>query len=318
MAVLILVLAWAVSAVRALRAARRGGCGDRAAGLLALAVRGLPADRAAWGVAMLVELEQARGTRARWGFCLGCARAATTLRVRAAVCARDRGAKATRAGLLSAVVGAVALSVFGLVRYPDLRAGTPALETVAGLVVILVAYALCVLTLLRGTTVQAVAGRRGGVLAGLVVGAAWLVVLAPTGLHEWVIIPLAITLICPWTVAVFISRVDSNAKGGPAANAKGGPAAALWSGVVGGLVVFVIWVAATYLNDGRPYDPQLIRDFHRSGAHDLASYAVGGSLDSAVGLLVVIPVVCFALGSLGGLMTAHHDRPTQRARAGSP
>jgi hypothetical protein len=78
-----------------------------------------------------------------------------------------------------------------------------------------------------------------------------------------------------------------------------GTRAALWSGIVGGLVVFIVWVAATYLGDGRPYDPALVRDFHRSGAHDLATYAVSDDLGSGLFLLVVIPVVALALGSLG-------------------
>jgi hypothetical protein len=55
------------------------------------------------------------------------------------------------------------------------------------------------------------------------------------------------------------------------------------------------------------YDPQLIRDFHHSGAHDPATYAVGSRRDSAVSLLVVIPLVCLSLGSLAGRITAYHD-----------
>jgi hypothetical protein len=302
--VLILVVVWAAPGVRALKAARAAGGGDRAGGILALAVRGLPADRAAWGQAMLVELDQARGTRARWRFSLGCVWAATALRIRATFCARDRGAKGMRVVLLGGVLAILVLGVFGVVRYPGLRAGPAALGAAGGVLVVMVgAYALCALTLLRGMTLQVAGARRRGLLAGVGVAAAWLVVLAPTHLQTWVLIPLAIMLICPWTVAAFTARVSPDA--------RAAPAAALWSGLVGGLLVFVVWVTATYLNDGRPYDLQLIRDFHHSGAHDLATYAVNSGLDSAIGLLVVIPVVCFSLGSLAGRMTgrqAHHVR----------
>jgi hypothetical protein len=305
-AVLILVVVWAAPGVRALKAARAAGGGDRAGGILALAVRGLPADRAAWGQAMLVELDQARGTRARWRFSLGCARAATALRIRATFCARDRGAKGMRAVLLSGVLATLLLSVFGVLRYPGLRAGPAALGA-AGvvLVVMLTVYALCALSLLRGATVQLAGARRRGLLAGVGIAAAWLVVLAPMGLQTWVLIPLAIILICPWSIAAFTARVSPDA--------RAAPAAALWSGLVGGLLVFVVWVTAIYLNDGRPYDPQLIRDFHHSGAHDLATYAVNSGLDSAIGLLVVIPIVCFALGSLAGRLTGRQAGHVRRA-----
>ena len=54
----------------------------------------------------------------------------------------------------------------------------------------------------------------------------------------------------------------------------------------------------------RPYDAQLVRDFHASGARDLATYAVGDTLGAALGLLVIIPVVAFALGSLVARLAA--------------
>jgi hypothetical protein len=72
----------------------------------------------------------------------------------------------------------------------------------------------------------------------------------------------------------------------------------LWCGLAGGLIVFVIWVTATYLHDGHPLDPQLIRDFHASGARDLTTYAVSHNLGSAPGMLVIIPTIALAAGSL--------------------
>src|SRR5207253_9934018 len=50
--------------------------------------------------------------------------------------------------------------------------------------------------------------------------------------------------------------------------ALAGSRAALWSSLVGGLLVFIVWVSATYLRDGGPYDAGLLRDFDRSGARD--------------------------------------------------
>jgi hypothetical protein len=289
---------WAPPGVRAIRAARGRLGADRAAGVLALAVRALPAGRAAWGEAMLVELHHAEGRRARWEFSLGCVRASASIRIRAAVSARDRDATGMRAILLSTVAVALGLAIYGLVRYPGLLAPSSAWPMAAVLVAVLVAYALCALTLLRGPKPHAARARGVGVIAGVVTGVAWLVVLSPTtALKTWVLAPLVITVASPTTVAIFTARASRDR--------TIATAVALWSGVVGGLVVFVTWVGATYLNHGRPYDSQLIRDFRHSGQHYLGTYAVSANLDVAVSLLVVIPVVCLALGSLAGRTVAH-------------
>jgi hypothetical protein len=59
--------------------------------------------------------------------------------------------------------------------------------------------------------------------------------------------------------------------------------AALWSGLLGGLVVFVVWTTASYLRGGRPYGPGLLHDFHRSGATNLGACAVAEPRTWAVG-----------------------------------
>jgi hypothetical protein len=299
-AVVILLVTSGRPAVRMIRGVVRPSAGDRAAGFLALAVRSLPADRVAWGQAMLVELDQAQGKRGRWGFSLGCIRAAAAMRVRASLGPGDRGAASTRRVLLGMVGAGVGLAVYGIVRYP---AGAGAETWVVGPVVlaILGSYAGCLLTLSRERTPPAVGALRRGLVGGLVVGAGWLVVLAPTHLGTWVLSPLSIVLLCPASVTALTVRA-----GGDGRAARG---AALWSGLVGGLLVFVVGASASYVSDGRPYDAQLLRDFHRSGVHDLAAYAVRGNLDSGIGLLVLIPVVCVAFGSLG-----RHERAGRRAR----
>jgi hypothetical protein len=122
-------------------------------------------------------------------------------------------------------------------------------------------------------------------------------VLAPPPLlRVWVFVPLAAAMLVPAGLAAIT--------GWSTGNARIAAAAALWSGLVGGLLVFVIWVTDAYAEDGRPYDAQLVRDFHRSGAHDLTSYAIGDSIGAALGLLLVIPVVALALGSLCGRSAA--------------
>jgi hypothetical protein len=47
-----------------------------------------------------------------------------------------------------------------------------------------------------------------------------------------------------------------------------------------------------------------MRDFQHSGARDLAAYIVGDTLGAACGLLVIVPVLALALGSLGARLGA--------------
>jgi len=229
------------------------------------------------------------------------------MRIRATLVAGSRGGKPTRAVLLGTVIAAGALTVYGLVRYPALRASADAEAAGAALAAMLAIDAVLALTLLRGTTPQDGRARRLGVIGGIVVGLAWFAVLGPGPLKAWVVVPLLIALGCPAVVAAVTAR-------GSAAPT----AAAVWTGVGGGLVVFVGWATATYLRAGRPYDAQLVRDFHRSGAHDLATYAIAGNLESAVGLLVGIPIVCLALGSLARLATAGDLGRTLSAHRAAP
>jgi len=154
-------------------------------------------------------------------------------------------------------------------------------------------------------SVREVTARRHGLVGGAVIGAAWLVVLSPTEVFkQWVLVPLLIALLGPGCVAALAARASGVA--------TAGTRAALWSGIVGGLLVFTVWMTATYARDGRPYDPQLLRDLPHSGAPDLATLAVGDALSSALTLLIVIPLTALAFGSLGG--HASRGRPSKRER----
>jgi hypothetical protein len=152
----------------------------------------------------------------------------------------------------------------------------------------------------RGAGLRAAAARRHGVVGGVVIGAAWLIVLSPTGLlKEWVFVPLAVALLGPVAVAALAARAGGDV--------TAGSRAALWSGLVGGLLVFVVWMTATYARDGRPYDAQLLRDFHHSHAPDLATLAVSDAVTSALTLLILIPLTALALGSLGARLPPAAD-----------
>ena len=110
-----------------------------------------------------------------------------------------------------------------------------------------------------------------------------------------------VALLGPAVLAGFVGRATRSA--------RSATHAACWSGLVGGLLVFVVWVVAAYLSAGGPYDPQLVRDFHRSGAHDLATYAVGDDLGAGMSMLVLVPTVAYVLGSLSARVAARTGAP---------
>ena len=212
-----------------------------------------------------------------------------------------RGAAGVCALVLAGIAAALGLAAYGLARYPGLRSGFNVWGSVSVFLAILLVYALSGLALSSRQTPQADIARRFGSAGGLAMGFAWFVVLSPsTLLKGWVIVPLAVVLLCPACVAALAGRASHDA--------RTGTQAALWSGIVGGLVVFIVWVTATYLRDGRPYDPGLLRAFHRSGSPDLATYAVSDNLGSGLLLLLIVPTLALAVGTLGARLAAGRKR----------
>jgi hypothetical protein len=271
----------------------RRAAGDRARLFLCCALQGLPADRADWAQAMLVEFDQVDGRRDRWRFSLGCAWAA--LRIRAQ--SREPGGTVLRGVVLGCAAIAIALVGYGLVRYPGLRSEPNIWGAMGVFLATLLAYIALTTVLSRGTTRRSALARRYGLTGGLAVGAGWLFGLSPpSALKGWVFLPLLVALTGPAVLAAVAAR--------RAHDSRTGTLAALWSGLVGGLSVFIVWVIVTYANAGGPYDTGLVRDFHSSGGHDLATYAVSDNLGSGLVLLVMIPTVALALGSLSARITA--------------
>jgi hypothetical protein len=300
-ALLALVLVRVVApTVRMLRAPRLDDERDRAAVVLSRAIHGLPADRADWGQAMLGELQAAQGPRDRWAFSAGCLTTVASWRVRASLAGSHRDGAVARTVVLAAGAAVLALVGYGLIRYPLVGSAEETGAALLALAVVLVGYVLCALTLSRGMTPAAVLARRYGWLGGVAAGAAWLVVIFPTGpLKEWVLAPLLVATLGPVCLALLVRRATGDA--------RAAAATAMWCGLVGGLLVFLIWVTAAYLHDGRPFDPQLIRDFRASHAPDLTAYAITDSLGGAFGMLVMIPTLSLCFGSLAA-RTAGRER----------
>jgi hypothetical protein len=289
----VFVLALATLAVLVLLAVRqtvRGGVGhDRARRLLVLAVRGLPPVRRDWAQAMLADFDQIQGRRARWQFSLGCAWAAVRIRVRSL----EPGGAALRAIVLGCTVISLALVGYGLIHYPGLRSEPNVWGAMSVFLATLLAYTALAVVFSRGVGQRAVVARRYGLLGGLVVGVGWLLGIAPpSALKGWVFLPLLIALFGPAVVAVVAAH--------RARDSRTGTLTALWSGLVAGLTVFIVWATVTYADAGGPYDAGLVEDFRKSGAHDLTTYAVGDELGSGLVLLLLIPTIALALGALGG------------------
>jgi hypothetical protein len=162
----------------------------------------------------------------------------------------------------------------------------------------LLAYMGLALVLARGVNRESIVARRFGLGGGLATGAGWLLGIAPpTALKGWVFVPLLVALIGPGLAATIASHRFRDS--------RTGNLTALWSGLVAGLTVFIVWTTVTYANAGGPYDSGLVNDFRKSGAHDLTTYAISDNLGSGLVLLLLIPTVAFALGSLGTrLLTA--------------
>jgi len=186
---------------------------------------------------------------------------------------------------------AFALVGYGLVRYPGLQSESNVWGALIVFLAILLTYTLLAVFLSRGASPRSVAARRYGLTGGLAVGVAWLLGIAPpSALKGWVFLPLLIALLGPAGVAALA--------GNRTRDSRAGILAALWSGLVGGLTVFIVWVTVTYSNAGGPYDPGLVSDFRKSGAHDLVTYAVSDNLGSGLVLLLMIPTVALALGTI--------------------
>jgi hypothetical protein len=250
---------------------------------------------------MHAELAGLRDQPARRRFSLGCIRAVAMMRLRASIGARDRGGAGVRGVVLAGILAALALGAYGLLRYPSLHSGFTAWAAISVFVTILAGYAALALTLSPGAGAREVVARRHGFLGGLAVGLAWLWILAPDEISKSLIfLPLAATLLGPACTAALVRRSG--------AGVTAATQAALWSGLVGALLAFIVWVAAAYARDGRPYDAQMVRDFHASGSRDLAAYAVSDNLGAALGMLLIVPVVALALGSLTGRVMAARAR----------
>ena len=254
----------------------------------------LPPSREQWGDAMLAELESLPAGAGRWRFCIGCARAVAIDQAR-----RPLGRRQPRSGFRGLMFAAIAASIcsvtFGLARYPGLRGSAGTWPAMAMYMALLAAYGGLAVLLSRQSSADATAGRRVGLVAGLATGASWFAVWQSISF-----LPIFAALLAPIVAATWLAWTRRSM----AAGAWTG----LWGGLFGGLVFFVGASVASYVSDGRPYDRYVIAEYHRSGAPNLATYAVGDNLSAAIAMLLVLPVFAVAFGALGAWLATHLER----------
>ncbi len=254
----------------------------------------LPPSRSQWGDAMLAELECLPAGAHRWRFCLGCARAVAIDHARRPLGRHEPGS-GFRGVALAAIAASLCSVVIGLARYPGLRDSAATWPVVAVYLALLASYGGVAVVLSRRSGSDATAGRRVGLVVGLLTGASWFAVWQSVSF-----LPIFAALLAPVVAATWLAWTRRNTAAGVWAG--------LWGGLFGGLVFFIGVSVASYVSDGRPYDRYVIAEYHRSGAPNLATYAVGDNLSGAIVMLLAVPVFAVGFGALGAWLATHPPR----------
>ncbi len=201
--------------------------------------------------------------------------------------------------MLVAIAASLGSVAFGLTRYPGLRDSAATWPVVAAYMAVIAAYGGLGVLLSRQSDANATAGRRVGLVIGLASGAAWFAVWQSISF-----LPVFAALLAPVVAATGLAWTRRSTAVGAWAG--------LWGGLFGGLVFFMGVSIASYLSDGRPYDRYVIADYHRSGAPNLATYAVGDNLSGAIVMLLAVPVFAVSFGALGAWLATRWARGSPR------
>jgi hypothetical protein len=248
--------------------------------------------RRQWGKAMLSELEQIVGRRERLRFTLGCVGAlVTTVPLLTAV--------ALVGGLASLTIVAVAL-----VRYPGLVTGVGTWLAVAFFVAVVGAYVVG-LVALGHRLVESGLVAAAALAAGLIAGSWWVVGFAASQ-HFPAAVPMSLLVLGPVVALGNGAWATLRTRSLPSGLTCVGLASLL-----AGFALFLAWGGQTVAFAGRPYDAGMLRDFHASGGHDLATYAVSDSLGSGMMLLLLVPLVSLTAGLAGAAVVSRRVRAAE-------
>ncbi|MEP7053983.1 MAG: hypothetical protein ABI912_01875 [Actinomycetota bacterium] len=267
---------------------------DAPATLLTWAVGFLAADREQWGQAMLGELEHLEQRPTRWRFALGCLAATLLVPPGQGDARRLVGALVSAASLASA-----GLVSFALLRYPGIVTGLGTWLALTTFAAVLLGFTLFALLLVRR---GAAAGL--GLACGVAVAVVWIVV-GVTVVNSAKARPVFSLLLLALPLAALVAGGAGTWHGRTGA---AGRKTALLTGLVAGLVLFLVVAASTLLTAGGPYDAGLVRDFPTSGLPDLATYAVSDNLGTAMALLLFASTVTAVLGCAAASVIARLRR----------
>lgn len=246
---------------------------------------------------MIAELNHLPADASRTRFALGCSWAILLDHMRRPL-GHDEPGRIARAAMGIAIGASSVLVAYGLESYPGLRTETGTWAAVAVLAATLTAYGLITTVLSRETEDSATVARRYGSLIGLTVGGSWFFLLTSYALTpDLSFLPLAIALLAPPVTAGAVAAKEHSA--------AAGVRTAVWAGLTGGMLIFIAYSVCILVTRGKPYDAALINEFHHSGTTtSLASYAVGDGLTQALTMMVIVPVVGVAFGSLASSIAA--------------
>jgi hypothetical protein len=233
-----------------------------------------------WGRAMRAELTGFSSPRARRRFAAGCLRALVVSLPPVAVVTLVAGL------LAGTVVLVAALRLPGVVTGPGTWVAFGCFGCVVALYVL---CAACLAAWLREArlTTPAVVAASGIAASWMAIGFSASVAL-PTGVPIAVLgLDLAMALAFGWLAT---ERAGS---------LRTGLLCVGFVAVIAGIAVFLLWAGESVAFAGRPYDAGLLRDFRSSGVRDLATYAVGDSLGTAMVLLLLVPLVSLTAGLVG-------------------
>ncbi len=245
-----------------------------------------------WGRAMRAELAAVPRGMQRRRFALGCVGALLV------------GLPALAWAGLAAAAAALGIVAAALVRFPGLVTGLGTWLAIGFFVVVVVAYVVGA----AGLSVRLERSMllRGAVLAGASIAGAWWAVGLVASEGAPPLMSTAMLVLGPGVAGV------AGAWGTVRVSWAVGVQCVGLASLLAGFLLFFLWGGQTVAFAGRPYDPGLVRDFHTSGAPDLATYAVSDSLGSAMMLLLLVPLVSLVAAAAGAMVAtcARRRRPS--------
>jgi len=207
--------------------------------------------------------------------------------------------------MLTGVAACVALTLFGVARYPAAApndGGTTAYSLV--LAATLGAYVWVGLTAWRTDRPDQKPLAAGPVLVSMLLGAGYAVVGVVAdrfGSLALVAVTGAAGLLLAGTFGATLTRRGTTERGLAAAGLR--------LGFVAALAYFVAAMSATYITATWPvHDREVVDAFHTSGLPDLATYLVSDALGGAILALIGLPILVLAATWAGATLA----RPTQR------